>query len=221
MTPSRLWIPIVLGVLGTAGFCVWVAVGSPPALATLFDLWVYNGVLFLAAAVFFARALSSSQLRGAWICFGVGLTAWALADTYWVVALADVKHPAYPSLADAGYLLALPCLFAGIALCIKHRIGGFRLASWFDGAIGALAAAALAAALLGPALIGLTHGDARPCSPTSPTRSAMCSWSRSSSARWSLAGCAAPGRCCSSGPACSFGPRPTWPISTPRRPTHT
>ncbi len=160
MIPCRFWIPISLGVLGTAGFCVWVAMGSPPALATLFDLWVYNGVLFLAAAVFFIRALSSSELRGAWICFGVGLTAWALGDTYWVVALADVKHPAYPSLADAGYLLTLPCLFVGIALCIKHRIGGFRLASWFDGAIGALAAAALAAALLGPALIGLTHGDA-------------------------------------------------------------
>ena len=65
----------------------------------------------------------------------------------------------YPSLADAGYLAALPFFYIGIALLIKRRIGHFTAASWLDGAIGGLAAASLATALLAPALVGLTNGD--------------------------------------------------------------
>ena len=74
------------------------------------------------------------------IAFGLGLTLWTLADIYWVVALEDLRRAPYPSLSDAGYLLALPCLFVGIAMLIERRIGRFTLASWFDGAIAALGA---------------------------------------------------------------------------------
>ncbi len=70
-----------------------------------------------------------------------------------------MKRTPYPSVADAGYLGALPCFYVGIALLIKRRIGHFTAASWLDGAIGGLAAASIGTALLAPALVGLTNGD--------------------------------------------------------------
>ncbi len=70
-----------------------------------------------------------------------------------------MKHVPYPSVADLGYLLVIPCFFVAIALLIRHRVGHFTLTRWLDGAIAALAAAAGACAVLAPALIGLTKGD--------------------------------------------------------------
>ena len=98
--------------------------------------------------------------RSAWIAFGLGLLCWTGGDLFWTLAYTDAAKVPYPSPADAGYLAALPCFYAGIALLIKQRIGHFTLASWLDGAIGALAAASLGIALLAPALVGLTHGNA-------------------------------------------------------------
>ena len=73
-------------------------------------------------------------------------------------ALIDVKHPPYPSLADAGYLLVYPFMYVGVLLLVRRRVR-FSTGAWLDGAIGGLAAAALATAILSPALIGLTKGD--------------------------------------------------------------
>ena len=72
--------------------------------------------------------------------------------------LIDVKHPPYPSLADLGYLLVYPFMYAGVVLLVRRQVR-FSTGAWLDGAIGGLAAAALATAVLSPALIGLTKGD--------------------------------------------------------------
>ena len=80
-------------------------------------------------------------------------------DVYWTLAFSDLDQVPYPSIADAGYLAALPCFYVGIALLIKRRIGHFTAASWLDGAIGGLAAASIGTAVLAPALVGLTEGD--------------------------------------------------------------
>ena len=96
--------------------------------------------------------------RWIWVCFGLGVGAWTAGDIYWTVALIDVKHPPYPSLADAGYLLVYPFMYVGVLLLVRQRVR-FSTGAWLDGAIGGLAAAALATAILSPALIGLTKGD--------------------------------------------------------------
>ena len=65
-----------------------------------------------------------------WIAFGLGLLFWTAGDLYWTLAYTDVAKTPYPSLADAGYLAALPCFYVGIAFLIKRRIGHFTAASW-------------------------------------------------------------------------------------------
>lgn len=153
-----LWATLGAAVLGTLAHAIFLAAGSPPELDDAINVWTYNGVLFLCALTCFLRALMSRGLRGAWFAFGLGLTAWALGDTYWTIAFSDVRRIPYPSWADVGYLAAIPCFFAGVALLTRHRVGHFTLARWIDGGIAGLAAAALAVALLAPALVGLTRG---------------------------------------------------------------
>ncbi len=158
---SRLLVWMLLA--ATAGFTLayaaFIAAGEPAELTDFTGLWVYHGALTFASLTCFARAALVRDQRAAWIALGLGLLSWAAGDLYWTLVYTDVKSPPYPSVADVAYLAALPCFYVGIALLIKRRIGHFTLASWLDGAIGALAAAAVGTALLAPALVGLTKGD--------------------------------------------------------------
>jgi diguanylate cyclase (GGDEF)-like protein len=137
----------------------YIAAGFPASIGDWMDLWVYNGAVALAGVSCLARATLFRAGRLAWSMFGLGLLAWAAGDFYWVAAFTDVRKVPYPSLADAGYLAALPCFYVGVGSLIRARIGHFTAASWLDGAIGGLAAAALGTAVLAPALVGLTKGD--------------------------------------------------------------
>jgi diguanylate cyclase (GGDEF)-like protein len=153
---------LALSALGIVLYALWLAVEDDPGLAglaTLADVWVYNLTILFAGIACFVRAALTREARGAWIALGLGLVSWTFGDVYWSIVLVDLKRIPYPSPADIGYLLAIPFFFAGIALLLRRRIGHFTLASWFDGAIAALAAAAAATAVLAPALIGLTKGD--------------------------------------------------------------
>jgi diguanylate cyclase (GGDEF)-like protein len=146
----------VVCVLAYAGL---IAAAQPAEVSDAAGLWVYHGALALASLTCFARAVLMRDQRVAWIAFGLGLLSWTAGDLYWTLALSDLDRTPYPSAADAGYLAALPCFYAGIAILIKRRIGHFTTASWLDGAIGGLAAAAIGTAVLAPALVGLTEGD--------------------------------------------------------------
>ena len=150
--------PLVAAVLCVVLHALWVVTGSERSIEPGVD-WVYNGAMIFAGMACVGRAACTRAMRGAWIAFGLGLMAWGLGDVYWQNVLQEMEQKPYPSLADVGYLLALPCFFVGIALLIKRRMGHFSVASWFDGAIGALAAAAVATAFLEPVLVGLTNGE--------------------------------------------------------------
>lgn len=69
-----------------------------------------------------ARALGADGLP--WLCFGIGCGSWFLGQMVW--NWYDIilwTTPPYPSLADIGYAGFYPCMFAGIALLIRRRIG--------------------------------------------------------------------------------------------------
>ncbi|HEY7150954.1 MAG TPA: diguanylate cyclase [Solirubrobacterales bacterium] len=155
-----VWMLLAASALCALAYAAFIAAGQPARLENTASIWIYHGSLFLASLTCFVNAGLVRDQRAAWTAFGLGLLSWAVADLYWTLTYDDVANVPYPSLADAGYLATLPCFFVGIALLIKRRVGHFTAASWFDGAIGGLAAAALGSALLGPALVGLTNGNA-------------------------------------------------------------
>ncbi len=159
---ARSTIRVLLGAttVGVLAYAAFIAAGEPAQWSDTADIWVYHATLLLAAITCFVGAVTVRGQRGVWAAFGLGLVFWTAGDLYWTLVYTNAAHTPYPSLADAGYLAALPCFYVGIALLIKRRIGHFTVASWLDGAIGGLAAAALGSALLAPALVGLTKGDA-------------------------------------------------------------
>jgi diguanylate cyclase (GGDEF)-like protein len=111
-----------------------------------------------AVALVIARAAIFRAERAAWIMLAVGLTAWLTGNVVYWVQLADLAEPPFPSLADAGYLLLLPALYAAIVLLVRARVRRFPVSVWLDGAIGASAIGALAGALVFQPVLDATSG---------------------------------------------------------------
>jgi diguanylate cyclase (GGDEF)-like protein len=155
-----LWPILALGVAGLLVDAIFTAGAGDTDPNSTLRTWLYDGVLLIAALTCLARAAISTRDRIIWFCFGAGLAAWAAGDVYWGEALAELRprDVPYPSLADAGYLLAYPFFYFGVLLLVRRNVR-FSVSTWLDGGIAALASAALVTAVLAPALVGLTQGD--------------------------------------------------------------
>ena len=119
-------------------------------------------VLLCASALMLLRALWGERAeRAAWGLLGLGMLLWTGGDLYWTVVLYDLEEIPIPSLADAGYLLFLPCVFAGLGLLARRRLREASRALWLDGIVGGLAAAAVSAAVVvGPVADAASGGAA-------------------------------------------------------------
>ena len=102
---------------------------------------------------------------------GLGVLAWALGLFYYTFFQWDLETIPVPSLADAGYLLIYPPIWAALVLLYRSRIRGRSGALWIDGAIGALAVGAIGAAVVFDAVLTRSRGRASPPPPTSAIRS--------------------------------------------------
>jgi hypothetical protein len=168
-----------------------------------------------AASCAWAAATGSGRSRRAWALLAGSAGSWAVGQATWVwyEHLARRELP-FPSLADIGYLLAIP-LAAAAMLAFPGRAerAALQARSVLDGAVIASSLLYTSWALvLGPVF---RAGEGSVLSRPSPwpTRPATSSWSPSCSWRWPGSGSAAP-RCCCSGPVCS-----AWPWPTPASPT--
>jgi two-component system, cell cycle response regulator len=125
----------------------------------LFNDFVYNGLIFSAAAACLLRALLVREQRLGWGLLGLGLLFWLGGDIYWTLSLADLESPPFPSLSDPFYLALYPFSYAGLLLLLRSRVRGSTLSLWLDGAIVALGVASLAAALAVGPIVEATSGD--------------------------------------------------------------
>jgi two-component system cell cycle response regulator len=119
-----------------------------------FETYVYNGVIFIAAALCLSRALLVKKERLAWFTLGIGLMFWAAGEAYYSIFLADLSVPPLPSWADALWLAFYPACYIAIVLLVRERVREFRQSLWLDGLVGALAASAIGADLLFGAITG-------------------------------------------------------------------
>jgi signal transduction histidine kinase len=107
-----------------AGFLAWVGLGLGTDQTTTLVSNLFQALAALAAAVAcynaarrnpygFGRAWTAS-LHRAWRLLGSAALAWGLGQVVWTFIEFRGEEPSVPSLADAGYLTALPLLVAGV-----------------------------------------------------------------------------------------------------------
>jgi signal transduction histidine kinase len=116
-------VAMAVAVLG-AGFLVWVGLGLGAEETTTLVSNLFQAVAALAAAgacynaarrnpYGFGRAWTAS-LHRAWRLLGSAALAWGLGQVVWTFIELRGGEASVPSLADAGYLTALPLLIAGV-----------------------------------------------------------------------------------------------------------
>jgi two-component system, cell cycle response regulator len=130
----------------------------PAVIADPFMKFVSNAIFVGAAALCAARGLRGSDERGTWLLMGLGVLAWGLGLFYYTFFQWDLETIPVPSLADAGYLMIYPPVWAALMLLYRSRIRGRTAALWIDGAIGALAVGAIGAAVVLDAVLDSVDG---------------------------------------------------------------
>ena len=192
-------VPLALGtVAALMAFSAHTIVADQGAVSTFFDNRVYYAILVASVALCALRAAYGPDHRLAWALIAAGVAAWTAGDMYWMLRLADVEEPPFPSLSDAGYLAYFPLVYAGLLTLLRTRLrAAGRCGS--TGLTAALAAGSVGrgAPPRGSGLDGRPARRRRQCR-TSRTQRAMRSSSRSSSAPWPSAGARSGVRRCSS-----------------------
>src|SRR5919106_3182110 len=120
--PHALRATQALAVLGLAAFVARAATTAGGAdVHALFNTWLYNGLLVLAAAACFARVLTRHHERGAWLALAIGITSWTLGDIHYTVAYSGTETPPFPSIGDAFYLAFYPASYVALLLLLRGR----------------------------------------------------------------------------------------------------
>jgi diguanylate cyclase (GGDEF)-like protein len=158
MTHTR-WVRLtrVASAAGLAVFAAYALFAGPDddAYFTLFNTWIYDGLMVLSCVVAGSHAYLVRRERAAWTVITLALASWTFGEIYWAI----VRPETYPSPADWGYVLFYPLLYVGIVLLLRSRARTIGGTLWLDGATAALAAGALGAAVIFEIVTDATHGS--------------------------------------------------------------
>jgi diguanylate cyclase (GGDEF)-like protein len=156
--PHTRWVHLTR-VASAAGLAVFAAytLFAPPddAYFTVFNTWVYDGLMVLACVVAGSHAYLVERERAAWTVITLALVSWTFGEIYWAI----VNPETYPSPADWGYILFYFLLYAGMVLLLRSRACTIGGTLWLDGATAALAAGALGAAVIFEIVADVTQGS--------------------------------------------------------------
>jgi diguanylate cyclase (GGDEF)-like protein/PAS domain S-box-containing protein len=136
----------------TAGFALWMQtrLGGVFVTQAVDDFGEGVAAVIATAACAAAAFRSRGRMRIAWGLLSASALAWTIGEAIWsyieVILAQDVP---LPSLADAGYLAAVPLAVAGVAAFPGRHRTASRAAFFLDGAIiaGALLVCSWASAL--------------------------------------------------------------------------
>jgi hypothetical protein len=155
----RVRLAVMLAVLASAAFALWIGLRIDGTVTTLYVDDVATVLAALAATSLCFRAASSNEgrLRLFWLLLALACGAWTLAETIWAdYDLVLHQSVPVPSWADIGYLLAIPLVVASLVVHPAMRDSAARRArAALDGLVLATAVAFLGwSMVLGP----LWHG---------------------------------------------------------------
>jgi two-component system cell cycle response regulator len=160
--PRSIRLFLAALVLATAVYVAYAGFGlnGHQALASVFDTWVYYGLLLGAAAACLARGVWGDGRRRIWLALGIGVLSWTAGDLYWVAFLRDDATVPFPSVSDAFYLGFYPPAYVSLVLLLRARLRDVPRSLWLDGLIGGLTVSAIGATLVFQAVLDSTEGSA-------------------------------------------------------------
>ncbi len=119
--------------------------------------WLVDGVLgtlamWIPAAVCVATLRHGRGRRLEIGLAATGTVAYALGNTYYVLASHITGPLPFPSWADVGYLGFAPLLLAALAVTSRRDLIGLPASLWLDSMVGSMAAASILSIVLAPVL---------------------------------------------------------------------
>jgi diguanylate cyclase (GGDEF)-like protein len=156
--PHRSWVYTTraAAAAGLAAFAAYTLLAPPEdAYFTLFNTWVYNGLMVLACVIAASHAYLVERERAAWTVIAIAMACWIFGEVWY----AAFEPETYPSMADLGFIAFYPLLYVGIVLLLRSRARTIGGTLWLDGATAALAAGAFGAAVIFELVADVTEGS--------------------------------------------------------------
>ena len=156
--PHKRWVYLTraASAAGLAAFAAYTLFAPPDdAYFTLFNTWVYDGLMVLACVIAGSHAYLVARERAAWIVITVAMACWTFGEIWYAV----FKPETYPSMADVGFIAFYPLLYVGMVLLLRSRARTIGDTLWLDGLTAALAAAAFGAAVIFEVVADVTEGS--------------------------------------------------------------
>ena len=156
--PQKRWVYLTRAA-SAAGLAVFASyalfVPADDSYFTLFNTWVYDGLMVLACIIAGSHAYLVAKERAAWTVITIAMACWTFGEIWYAI----FKPETYPSLADLGYIAFYPLLYVGIVLLLRSRARTIGDTLWLDGATAALAAGAVGAAVIFELVTDVTAGS--------------------------------------------------------------
>ncbi|HEX6489468.1 MAG TPA: EAL domain-containing protein [Candidatus Dormibacteraeota bacterium] len=133
----RLRIAAGAVALVTLTLILWIKLGVGGAtVTTAFDDWIEAGAAAAAGSLCLFAARRPGPARAGWLLLGLSACSWAAGEVIWSYYETILGRAVpFPSLADAGYLLAVPLEVAGVlGLAARFRTAS-RAVTLLDGFI--------------------------------------------------------------------------------------
>ena len=118
------------------GFALTVGLplGSPPFVLAFDDIGEAAAALIAAGACAWTASRSDSQMRRGWALLGVSALAWCIGQVVWTIDEVVLGIAPFPSLADVGFLVAVPlAIFGVLSFWTAPRGTAERWRLWLDG----------------------------------------------------------------------------------------
>ena len=156
--PHKSWVYTTraAAAAGLTAFAAYTLLAPPEdAYFTLFNTWVYNGLMVLACVIAASHAYLVERERTAWTVISIAMACWIFGEVWYAAFVPET----YPSMADLGYIAFYPLLYVGIVLLLRSRARTIAGTLWLDGATAALAAGAFGAAVIFELVADVTEGS--------------------------------------------------------------
>jgi len=126
--------------------------------SALVNVWLSSATQWIPVAIFWLMAWRTQFRRTEVSLAAAGVTLSALGDTYYSFAMDSDGYLAFPSPADAGYLLFYPLMVAALVVVVRRQLGHVARIVLLESLLAMLGASAVLAVVLDPMITDALGG---------------------------------------------------------------